>query len=58
MNIKDLHNPNNITAVLTSNDGFIEAGEDRYQVLHPVTVASSVATTDVNKNIVFRILII
>ena len=29
LTLDDLHNPNNITAILTTNDGFIEAGEDQ-----------------------------
>ena len=29
LTLDNLYNPNNITAILTSNDGLIEAGEDQ-----------------------------
>ncbi len=29
LTLDNLYNPHNITAILTANDGFIEAGEDQ-----------------------------
>ena len=29
LTLKDLHNPDDITAILTSNDGFIAAGDNQ-----------------------------